>query len=47
MLALDPIGTPAVLATLDQYLQDYDKSDEDYLTMEEYLPYRTTNAGYL
>lgn len=47
MLALDPVGTPALLATLDQYLQDYDKSDEDYQTMEAYLPYRTTNAGYL
>jgi len=46
MLALDPAGTPALLATLDRYLQEYDGSDEDYQTIEAYLPYRIPNAGY-
>jgi len=46
MLALDPVGTPALLATLDRYLQEYDSSEEDFKTIEEYLPYRIPNAGY-
>ncbi|KAF9480491.1 terpenoid synthase [Pholiota conissans] len=46
MLALDPVGTPGVLAVLDRYLYEYDRSDEDYLTLETYLPYRIHNAGY-
>lgn len=46
MMALDPVGTPALLDTLDRYLQEYDGSDEDYKTIDEYLPYRIPNAGY-
>jgi hypothetical protein len=46
MLALDPVGTPGVLKTLDHYLQEYDSSDQDFKTIEEYLPYRIPNAGY-
>jgi hypothetical protein len=46
MLALDPMDTPALLATLDRYLQEYDSSEEDFRTIEEYLPYRIPNAGY-
>ncbi|KAF8966743.1 isoprenoid synthase domain-containing protein [Flammula alnicola] len=46
MLALDPVGTPAVLATLDTYLKEYDNSETDFMTIEEYLPYRIPNAGY-
>ena len=46
MLALDPVDTPALLATLDRYLKEYDSSEEDFKTIEEYLPYRIPNAGY-
>lgn len=46
MLALDPVDTPALLATLDRYLREYDSSEEDFKTIEEYLPYRIPNAGY-
>ena len=46
MLALNPVDTPALLATLDRYLQEYDSSEEDFKTIEEYLPYRIPNAGY-
>jgi hypothetical protein len=46
MLALDPLDTPALLATLDRYLREYDSSEEDFKTIEEYLPYRIPNAGY-
>ena len=46
MLALDPVGTPDVLHTLDKYLQEYDSSQEDFATIEDYLPYRIPNAGY-
>jgi hypothetical protein len=46
MLALDPIDTPGLLATLDRYLREYDSSEEDFETIEEYLPYRIPNAGY-
>jgi hypothetical protein len=46
MLALDPIDTPALLATLDRYLKEYDSSDADFKTIKEYLPYRIPNAGY-
>jgi len=46
MLALDPVGTPGLLSTLDRYLNEYDSSQEDFLTIEDYLPYRIPNAGY-
>ncbi|KAF9459022.1 isoprenoid synthase domain-containing protein [Collybia nuda] len=46
MLALDPIGTPGVIQTLDRYLQEYDSSEQNFKTIEEYLPYRIPNAGY-
>jgi hypothetical protein len=46
MLALDPVNTLALLQTLDTYLQEYDGSEVDFLTIEEYLPYRIPNAGY-
>lgn len=46
MLSLDPVGSPAVLRTLDLYLQEYDSSKVDFTTLEEYLPYRIPNAGY-
>lgn len=46
MLALDPSGSPGVLKTLDHYLQEYDSSEQDFTTIEEYLPYRIPNAGY-
>ncbi|KIJ42381.1 hypothetical protein M422DRAFT_254464 [Sphaerobolus stellatus SS14] len=46
MMALDPVDTPAILATLDTYLQEYDNSDVDFKTVEGYLPYRIPNAGY-
>ncbi|TFK35713.1 isoprenoid synthase domain-containing protein [Crucibulum laeve] len=45
MLAFDPEDTPALLDTLDNYLKEYDNSD-DFKTIEEYLPYRIPNAGY-
>ncbi|KDR67279.1 hypothetical protein GALMADRAFT_147274 [Galerina marginata CBS 339.88] len=46
MLALDPVGTPDLLRTLDRYLREYDSDDQDFRTLEEYLPYRIPNAGY-
>lgn len=46
MLALDAKDTPALLQTLDEYLQEYDSSEEDFLTVQEYLPYRIPNAGF-
>ncbi|KAF9002154.1 isoprenoid synthase domain-containing protein [Cyathus striatus] len=46
MLTLDPVDTPALVMTLDHYLQEYDSSEEDFQTLEEYLPYRIPNAGY-
>lgn len=46
MLALDPVGTPALLKALDKYLQEYDSSEQEFITLEEYLPYRIPNAGY-
>ena len=46
MLALDPVGTPDLLRTLDQYLKEYDSSEQDFNKIEDYLPYRIPNAGY-
>ncbi|KAF8816053.1 terpenoid synthase [Phlegmacium glaucopus] len=46
MMALDPVGTPDLLCTLERYLREYDSSEEDFATIEEYLPYRIPNAGY-
>lgn len=46
MLALDPVGAPGVLQTLNRYLHEYDSSVQDFRTLEEYLPYRIPNAGY-
>lgn len=46
MLALDPVGAPGVLQTLNQYLKEYDNSAQDFRTLEQYLPYRIPNAGY-
>ncbi|KAF8982900.1 hypothetical protein BDQ17DRAFT_1261850 [Cyathus striatus] len=46
MLTLDPVNTPALLMTLDHYLKEYDSSEEDFQTLEEYLPYEIPLAGY-
>ena len=46
MMALDPVDTPDIIRTLERYLREYDSSEEDFTTIEEYLPYRIPNAGY-
>lgn len=46
MLALDPVDAPAALEAIDIYLREYDSSEENFKTVEEYLPYRIMNAGY-
>jgi hypothetical protein len=46
MLELDAEDTPSLLTTLDTYLKEYDSSEKDFDTMEEYLPYRIPNAGF-
>ncbi|KAF9002133.1 isoprenoid synthase domain-containing protein [Cyathus striatus] len=45
MLSLDPVDTPPLLKEVERYIMGYDSSNENFKTLEEYLPFRIWNVG--
>ncbi|KNG81121.1 hypothetical protein ANOM_011429 [Aspergillus nomiae NRRL 13137] len=44
--AMDPDAAATLVEVLSDYLRTFDSSDEDFVSMEKYNPYRVANSGY-
>ncbi|KAK2872114.1 hypothetical protein FQN49_002557 [Arthroderma sp. PD_2] len=43
---MDPVQAPLMIEMLKNYLKTFDNCNDDFETMEEYMPYRIPNCGY-
>ncbi|KAE8136791.1 terpenoid synthase [Aspergillus pseudotamarii] len=44
--AMDPDAAEKMVEVLTNYLKTFDSSDEEFVSMEKYNPYRVANSGY-
>ncbi|GAB1213239.1 hypothetical protein ATERTT37_002388 [Aspergillus terreus] len=43
---MDPKAAPKMVDTLSNFFQTYNSSDEEFVSMDTYIPYRVAHSGY-
>ena len=44
--AMDLKAAPKMVDVLSNYFQTFDSSNEEFVCMDKYIPYRVANSGY-